>query len=225
MLKSSGKGKGEQSSSPSTDGSTQRGHEKLRAYEAGRKLSYAQKLDTSTLYWQSFRDMLAASVQETGRAQRLVLGTSRAHQLYADAMEAMYEDTFLDDKGNAMLKQRQQKKLSSSRKLSVRNIDTSRPSVLTVIRDAQHSISQKFGENAKNMDMEISDEIGALLQEFEKKFSRMRDLGNGIVAELEKIETEVSDAWSKYIDPEISRLVSERINTHLPEARIQQISR
>ena len=176
--------------------STREGHhENLRAYESRRRLAYAAKLESCTLYWKSVRDLLAASIQETARAQRLVLGTSRAHQLYSDAMHAMYEDVFLDDKGNVMLKPKQKQKLATTRKKPVRRADGTKPSVLTSVRDAQLTVAERFGENARNMDTEIADEIGRLLENLKKMFAEMEALGNSILNELEKTELEVSSAW------------------------------
>jgi hypothetical protein len=173
-------------------------HERLRAYEARRRLAYASKFDSSSLYWKSFRDLLTASVQETGRAQRLVLGTSRAHQLYADAMQAMYEDVFLDEKGNVILRAKQQKRLQTRRKKPAKKgSDPKKSSILTEIREAQHVMAERFGENAKNMDVEIAEEIGQLLEELKKLFSSMEALGNAILTELEKTEQEVAEAWGK----------------------------
>mmetsp|Transcript_687 Transcript_687/g.1468 ORF Transcript_687/g.1468 Transcript_687/m.1468 type:complete len:152 (-) Transcript_687:1538-1993(-) len=87
-------------------------HKKLKTYETQRRLAYSSKLDTISLYWKSYCDLLSASLRETGRARRIVLGTSHAYAMYADAMQGIYEDTFLDDKGN-IAKDRLKKKKSS----------------------------------------------------------------------------------------------------------------
>ena len=204
-----------QSTSPTSALSGQRLHDKLRTYESQRRLAYKGKFETSTLHWKSYRDLLAASVQETARAQRIVMGTSRAHQLYSDALKAIYEDVFLDDKGNPMLREKQQKKLYASRKPS--NAANTRRSSLTgsthghggsgngsnsslvfaSVRQAQHVFSDRFGENAKNMDVEIGDEILRLVDDLKVQCNAMEQLGDAILAELEKTEIEVAAAWSK----------------------------
>ena len=182
-------------------------HDKLRTYESQRRLAHASKFETSTLHWKSYRDLLAASVQETARAQRIVMGTSRAHQLYSEALTAMYEDVFLDEKGNTMLKEKQQRKFYQVRKPSTRRI-VSRTSltgsssdgsaVFASIRQAQHVFAERFGENAKNMDVEIGEEVGRLVEELKAQCSGMEKLGDAILAELEKTEQEVAAAWSTY---------------------------
>jgi UDP-glucose 6-dehydrogenase len=54
---------------------------------------------------------LGAAHKETSRAQRVVLGTSHAYLMYSEAMHAIYKDTFLDEKGNAMTTKKQQERL------------------------------------------------------------------------------------------------------------------
>jgi hypothetical protein len=177
-------------------------HGKLREYETRRRSAYTSKYDYMSLYWKSYCDLLSASLQETSRAKRLVLGTCRAHQLYADAMEAMHKDIFLDEKGN-VANEKQQKRLFSIRKKSVRKLPSKSESaaksasVLKEIRDAQHTMAERFGENAKNMDAEIAEAIGSLLDDLKQKFSIMEQLGNSILSELEKTEQEVTQAWGK----------------------------
>ena len=64
-------------------------YEKMKTYEARRRLVYSSKLDTVSLYWKSYCDLLSASLRETGRAQRIVLGTSHAYAMYAEAMQGI----------------------------------------------------------------------------------------------------------------------------------------
>lgn len=171
----------------------------LKKYEMQRRLTYSSRLDSISLYWKSYRDLLAAGLQETGRAQRLVLGTSRAHGIYAEAMKSIYEDVFLDEKGN-ITNDKHRKKLAPSR----RNVPSSKSqirkmSVLNDIQKAQISISARFGESSKNMDDEIADAICSLLEDTRKQFSAMENLGSCVLLELEKTEQEVSAAWDRYL--------------------------
>ena len=108
---------GNNSTTSATKTSRQELYDKLRAYETRRRLAYSSKLDSISLYWKSYCDLLSASLRETGRAQRIVLGTSHAYAMYAEAMQGIYEDTFLDEKGN-IAKDKQKKKNASLRKKS-----------------------------------------------------------------------------------------------------------
>eukprot|EP00980_Cylindrotheca_fusiformis_P009178 scaffold1996_cov127-Cylindrotheca_fusiformis.AAC.15 len=172
--------------------------EKLKEYETKRRSVYSSKWDSMSLYWKSYKDLLSASLQETGRAERLVLGTCRAHQQYSNAMKAIHDDTFLDEKGN-VANEKQQKRLAAARK---NQGPKSKAQSITVVREIQQShrtLANRFGENAKNMDQEIAETIQSLYRDLKTQFSGMERLGTSIIEELEKTEQEVTKAWGTYI--------------------------
>lgn len=171
-------------------------HEKLKEYETKRRSVYSSKLDSMSLYWKSYQDLLSASLQETSRAERLVIGTTRAHELYSNAMQAIHDDSFLDEKGN-VAKENQQKKLTAARTKSSQSRETKSTSVVKEIKESHQAIANKFGENAKNMDEEIAEAIQSLSIELKTQFSDMGRLGSSIIDELEKTEQEVTKAWGK----------------------------
>lgn len=192
-------------------------HDKLRAYESRRRTNFQHKLESSSLYWRSFRDLLQSSVHETARAERLVLGTAKAHGAYAVAMKASHDDGFLDKRGNVVLNQKQQKRLSDKR------VDTTSPNktgtlgsppsqpmaltdeerkanMLTSIMEAQLELAKKFGENAREMEEEIASELTQMRIDLQKKVADIHIPGDAILAELEKTEAEVSEAWGKILE-------------------------
>ena len=200
-------------------GAADASYDKLKEYEARRRLAYTTKLDAMSLRWRSYRDLLSASLSETSRAQRLILGTCRAHKVYSDALSAMYHDTYLDEKGEITKTDRQQKKLAASRKTEFRlktrttttktkssgdeesktdQTETTQTPIVKEIRDAQHDIASKIGENARNMDNEIAAEVGSLLDNLKQQFTQMEQLGTSMLSELEKTEQEVVSSWGKY---------------------------
>ncbi|KAL3921687.1 MAG: hypothetical protein SGILL_002615, partial [Bacillariaceae sp.] len=177
-------------------------HQKLREYENRRRLAYASKIDSISLYWKSYCDLLSAALKETSRAQRVVLGTSHAYQVYAEAMKAVYEDTFLDEKGNAMTTKKQKEKLATTRKpfsgetkTEASSVAKDAVSVVKEIREAQNVYSKRFQESAENMDEEIAAAIGALLDTIQESFANIEELGSSILVELEKTEKEVAQAY------------------------------
>mmetsp|Transcript_4887 Transcript_4887/g.6907 ORF Transcript_4887/g.6907 Transcript_4887/m.6907 type:complete len:695 (+) Transcript_4887:142-2226(+) len=203
-------------------------HGKLRAYEARRRSAYSSKLESSSLYWRSFRDLLHASVHETARAERLVLGSVKVNQTYAQAMQATYEDIFLDDRGNPVTDSRKQKRLQEQRTLSSpppivgldnsttttttatssldekKNNDTntttttSGSGMLSSLIDSQCIIAKQFGDNASHVSTEIVSEITVLRHELQTQVKEIEELGNAIIAELEIAENEVEEAWDAY---------------------------
>uniref|UniRef100_A0A7S4IAT0 PH domain-containing protein n=1 Tax=Odontella aurita TaxID=265563 RepID=A0A7S4IAT0_9STRA len=89
-------------------------HSRLRAYEAKRRSAYTSKLGSSSLYWRSFRDLLHSSLEETERAEVLVLGNAMANRAYSVAMACAAEDA-LDDDGRPVLDPKKRKKLKERR--------------------------------------------------------------------------------------------------------------
>jgi hypothetical protein len=188
-------------------------HTKLRAYEARRRSAYAAKLESSSLYWRSFRDLLASSVHETGRAERLVLGTARANATYADAMKASYDDTLIDERGQLVLDPKKRSKLLQVRseqdyalapvsqqqkdkiKRSPAFMEERRSNMLSSLIDSQKVVAENFEKNSKELESEIANELTQLRVELESKIQAIREIGDAIIAELEATDAEVCKAW------------------------------
>lgn len=193
-------------------------HSKLRAYESRRRSAYAAKLESSSLYWRSFRDLLSASVHETGRAERLVLGTARANATYSDALQASYEDTLIDDRGGLVWDPKKRSKLLAvrsqqdyavapavagkdiaGRTRSLMLTEDRRNNMLSRLIDSQQIVADKFGENSKQLESEIASELKQLRVDLENKVVAIREIGDTIISELEATELEVSQAWGTCI--------------------------
>ena len=116
-------------------------------------------------------------------------------------MKGIYEDTFWDSKGNVVTDRQKRKKAQARKKgPGVKELDVgqAKVSVLQEVRGAQTELASRFQESAKNMDEEIAELIGSLLDTTKESFGSMERLGSSIVAELEKTEKEVTVAWSKF---------------------------
>jgi len=190
-------------------------HSKLRAYENRRRMAYTTKLESSSLYWRSFRELLSASVHETARAERMVLGTAMANKAYAESMQASYDDVFLDDRGAIVNDLKKQKKLLDIRSIQAYDVapigkteegkrftvkvpEERKSNMLHTLIESQLEISSKFGENAETLGAEIATEISDLRKALAAKVTEINLIGDTIIGELEKTETEVSDAWEAY---------------------------
>ena len=97
-----------------TDETRAASHAKLRAYEATRRASYATKLSSSRIYWQSVRDMCHDSIAETVRAEQTFKGFVHLNDGYATFLQAA-SDNMLDDGGMPVLDARRRKKLEELR--------------------------------------------------------------------------------------------------------------
>jgi len=204
-------------------------HSKLRAYESRRRTAYTGKLESSSLYWRSFRDLMMTSVHETGRAERLVLGTARANAIYSDSMLSSYEDKLVDDKGGMVMDSKKRSKLLEVRSTQdyavaplsplsgdcpIRRRNSSmteerRSNMLSNLIDSQAIMADKFGNNSKAMESEIASELTQLRIELETKTAAITEIGDAIIAELEATETEVTKTWDSYYAVAVKALSSE----------------
>jgi len=193
--------------SSATKNSQQELYNKLKAYESRRRLAYASKFDSILLYWKSYCDLLSASLKETSRAQRIVLGISQAYTIYAENMRGIYLDTFLDEKGNIVKDKQKKKKAAVRNQIHGGELEgiESKPieakhtvSVLKGIREAQNDLAIRFEEHSS--DEEISELIGSLLDTTRESFDTIEHLGSSILNELERTENEVTQAWDAYLN-------------------------
>lgn len=190
-------------------------HNKLKAYESRRRSAYKGKMESSSLYWRSFRDLLSASIHETGRAERLVLGTARANAAYAESMQASYQDVLVDDKGGIVLDVKKQRKLrevrstqdydaapinenKSTRSVKFCSGEKRKSNILCNLINSQANIAEKFGENSKELASEIASEMTQMRKNLEAKVAMISEVGNTIITELETTEQEVSQGWETY---------------------------
>ena len=179
---------------------------KLNEYERARKTNYAMKLDSLSLKWKAYRDLLSASLRETSRAHRVVLGTSHAMGVYSEALQAIFDDAFLDEKG--MVASEKQRRALRNEKDKKKQFDPAQPSssknksvsVLKEIKESQRTLADRFQETSTNMDEEIAGAIRSLLETVQESFVTIEKLGTSILSELERTEQEVTQSWGKYLN-------------------------
>ena len=110
----------------------------------------------------------------------------------------MHLDIFLDEKGN-IASDKQQKRLQPGRNACEVASASNKKSVLSDMRAAHQTITSQFRENAENMNEEIANAITSLLGDVRRQFSALEEIGSAVLAELEKTESEVIAAWSRYL--------------------------
>jgi len=98
-------------------------HNRLRAYEATRRSAYETKLKSSSLYWRSFRALIANSLYETRRAEQIIKAGAVADSFYANHMKGCFDDMLDEEtalpitdekKRRAVLKERAKVELQNS---------------------------------------------------------------------------------------------------------------
>ena len=210
------------SSFPHTDETRAASHAKLRAYEATRRASYATKLSSSRIYWQSVRDMCHDSIAETVRAEQTFKGFVHLNDGYATFLQAS-ADNMLDDGGMPVLDARRRKKLEELRSPAGKgkkvlsgdenthndaaekedsadagenNSDTG--GVLDSLFVSQSAMSEKFVQFSKFIEEDAVPEIAKIKESLVMQVEIFEKLGDAIVDNMEAAEKEVADAWGEF---------------------------
>jgi hypothetical protein len=200
-------------------------HNDLIAWESKRRSDLSNQLEFNRERWKAGRDILRDGVEELASAERLVLGFAKAGALFADALQAMYDDNLLDDAGNTvknsfiqnrLQKQRSVQEYSIETTLSASSSEVGQSALLSSIIEAQLDHANVFKDSSHHMREEILPEIVELKADLKASSSQLETLGDSILGELKRSEIEVKNIWGtliklvcmQYSDMDISRFDS-----------------
>lgn len=194
-------------------------HEKLRSYEVCRRSSYKTKLNSSNLYWKSFRELMDASVKETQRALLLVKARVLADETYSQHMGAIYSDLLEVD--GRVIKDEKKKKRALSARASDLMEDEKRGALLTQVVDCHEIIADKYEDMAKSVKEEILPELENLSNQLASEVVVIESLGDTILGDLQSAEMELQSHWDQYytlaslsIDPNQKHLARKAVLTN-----------
>lgn len=179
-------------------------HNDLIAWESKRRSDLAQQLEYNEERWKTARDILTDGVGEAKYAERLILGTSKASRLFADSLNAVYDDKLLDDKGNAVRNSFVRNRLAKQRKAVEYSIgeDSKEGSglgsvLLDSIVSAQKEIANAFVKNSEHIEQEILPEMMEFKALIDADSTRILSIGDAVLSELKQSEVEVKNIWGK----------------------------
>lgn len=179
-------------------------HNDLIAIESKRRSEMKILLDFHKEQWYTAREILQTGVQNVEYAERLVSGFAQAGMVFADTMEAMYEDRFLDDRGKTVKRKFVQNRLHKRRSLQEYSIDTAQgelgqSALLKSLIEAQLAMAKSFDESARHLLEEMLPEITDLRHEIQELAHELELLGDRIVGQLISSEIEVKNIWGKLV--------------------------
>jgi hypothetical protein len=183
-------------------------HNDLIAWESKRRSDLAQQLEFNHERWKAAGDVLTDGIAEAKYAERLILGISKASRLFADSLNAVYDDKLLDDKGNTVKNSFLRNRLAKQRNAVEYSIENSTedskegPGLGSVLLDsivsAQLEIAKLFIENSDHMEQEILPEITELKEDVQIDALRLQSIGDAVIWELKQSEIEVRNIWGKF---------------------------
>ena len=184
----------------------------LREFEASRRSKNKQDLDSSSLYWKSFRRLLQDAMEETERARSIVAARAHIDREYARSLEAIGSGDLDDDsrpiaaggKKKAASRQNadQHRKSVSVLRTGKEGLLESRPEsalgmLSSVVRThVDHAV--RYRENASVITKEILPILSGLCESLVKEVGKIEIYGNALLLELEASEMKVKEAWGRY---------------------------
>jgi len=183
-------------------------HNDLIAWESKRRSDLAQQLEYNQERWVAACHILTDGIAEAKYAERLILGISKASRLFADSLNAVYDDKLLDDKGNTVRYSFLRNRLAKQRNAVEYSIENSTDDskeggglgsiLLDSIVSAQLEIANAFIANSDHMEQEILPEITELKGDVETASERLRRIGDAVISELKQSEIEVKNIWDVF---------------------------
>lgn len=171
-------------------------------FETKRRSMHHNKLEAIRLRWESSLSILHGGLCETQRSERLILGFIRANDVYASAMETLYDDDSIGSVTDSPL-------CSEHGSYHTKNDEVDggiatdsttrelRDGMLTSLVESQSSVAQQLAEDSQLMSIGIGQDITALRAELETGVKKIEQLGNAIFAELDYMENQIVEAWGK----------------------------
>jgi len=181
-------------------------HNDLIAWESKRRSDLAQQLGYNQERWKAASSVLTDGIAEAKYAERLILGISKASRLFADSLNAVYDDKLLDDKRNVVKNSFVRNRLAKQRnavEYSIENEDSKEGQglgsvLLDSIVSAQLDIANAFIEHSDHMEEILLPELTELKDDVLKDALRLQTIGDAVISELKQSEVEVKNIWGTF---------------------------
>jgi hypothetical protein len=182
-------------------------HNDLIAWESKRRSDLSQQLEYFREQWNAACDILRDGMDEARFAERLILGISKASRLFADSLQAVYDDKLFDDRGNAVKNSFLQNRLAKQRSGFEYSIESNQSEdvgqagqsmLLGSILEVQLEVARAFIESSNYLDQEILPEVLELKDELYRDSQGLESKGESVIQELKRSEIEVKGIWGKF---------------------------
>jgi hypothetical protein len=154
----------------------------LKAFEASRRGRYQESLESLTLSYQSYCNLLEAGVHETAKAYRVCLGTAKAHGRLAKALEE--PSTNAEDGINCTTSKHTS--LSGGKEL------------ITFLKETNEAMVQQFGDSQAEIEESSVASLDNLLQMTRETEKDVKREGSNVLKVLQQLEDRVGKAWETY---------------------------
>lgn len=184
---------------------------RIRNFEAYRSRICVPIIDEFNAQWRACLMVMQAGIFETARAERLIRGNAMANKAYSEAMQAMYEDIYLDEEGQVVSEARKQKKLAQQREGVRYSIASVKPAkskdrdahsgslLLEPLVDSQAVLAEKFAMYGDVVTQEVVSELSNLRSHLKTQILEFKKRGDPLIRNIQDSEAEILGAFCKFI--------------------------
>ena len=183
---------------------------RMSNFEARRLEVCAPLVEEFVVRWTASLRVMQAGIFEMARAERLIRGAALANKAYAEAMQANFEDVYLDAEGNSVTEKRHQIRIAKEREGFEYNIESSvgspekskealtRSAVFGSLVNSQEVIAGKFMENYENVNENVVSELANLRSNLKEEMIEFKRRGDPYIRDIQASETEIQTTFGKY---------------------------
>lgn len=182
---------------------------RMSKFEARRLEVCAPLVEEFVVRWTASLRVMQAGIFEMARAERLIRGAALANKAYAEAMQANFEDVYLDSEGNSVTEKRQQLRIAKAREESEYAIESSggspekskeaytRSAVFGSLVNSQEVIAGKFLDNYENVNENVVSELAHLRSNLKEEMIEFKRRGDPFIRDIQASEAEIQTTFGK----------------------------
>lgn len=176
----------------------------LIAWESKRRTRYASEIEETSIHWRCRKELLREGLLETAKAERLILGAAEAVKIFAETMQASYDDILIDDDGCILTDSRKQNKIMLQRQSEFyslgntgsSNVQEEKSALLDTLIKSQSVMSESFNQSAF-VQNDVIEEMKNLRKQLQQQLSDFEKKGDRIVRGMKLAEEQVQKFWGK----------------------------
>jgi hypothetical protein len=154
---------------------------------------------------------MQAGIFEMARAERIIRGAALANKAYAEAMQAMYEDVYLDSELNTVVDPRKQKRIAKEREGLEYTVEAgatpeksrgeahTRSAMLGSMVDSQAVIAEKFSDNSESVMEQVVADLANIRAYLKEQMIDFKRRGDPFIRDIQESETEIRTTFGKFL--------------------------
>jgi len=181
---------------------------RMATFEAYRHQVCAPLIQKFHARWRASLEVMQAGIFETARAERLIRGNALANKAFSEAMQAMYDDIYLDEEGQLVSGKRIQQRLAKEREGLSYTVEGgpgstqengeahTKSALLGSLVDSQAVLAEKFSSHGHLVTDEVVTELSNLRSYLKTQMLDFKRKGDPLMREIQDSEAEILGAFS-----------------------------